>query len=68
MTAYPLLVANALQETSDAPLEAADRCDRCGAQAKVRLQFVAGDLLLCQHHSREHADAIAKQVRVPRSI
>jgi len=29
------------------------RCDRCGAEAKVRPEFTAGELLLCQHHARE---------------
>jgi len=28
------------------------RCDRCGAEAKVRREFEAGELLLCQHHAR----------------
>ena len=30
-----------------------DRCDRCGAEAKVRREFGAGELLLCGHHARE---------------
>src|SRR5689334_15262364 len=29
------------------------RCDRCGAEAKVRREFEAGELLLCDHHARE---------------
>ena len=37
------------------PLTAIDRCDRCGAQAYVRVTLVAGgDLLFCGHHFREH--------------
>jgi hypothetical protein len=40
-------------------LTAADRCDRCGAQAYVLLSvFVAGsgerDLLFCAHHYRDN--------------
>lgn len=27
-----------------------DRCDRCGAQAYVRVRFMAGELLFCSHH------------------
>lgn len=31
-------------------LTAADRCDRCGAQAKVRAMLTSGELLFCGHH------------------
>jgi len=41
------------------PLTVADRCDRCGAQAYVRVTLPVGELLFCAHHSREHADAYA---------
>jgi hypothetical protein len=41
------------------PLSAADRCDRCGAQAYVRVVLTnGGELLFCAHHGREHADAL----------
>lgn len=37
------------------PLLATDRCDRCGAQAYVRVTLAGGgDLLFCAHHFREH--------------
>ncbi len=42
-----------------APLSAADRCDRCGAQAYVRVVLPAGELLFCAHHAREHKDKFA---------
>ncbi len=36
-------------------LSAADRCDRCGAQAYVRARLASGgELLFCGHHGREH--------------
>jgi len=36
-------------------LTAADRCDRCGAQAYVRARLSSGgELLFCAHHGREH--------------
>lgn len=36
-------------------LSAADRCDRCGAQAFVRVELTGGiDLLFCSHHARKH--------------
>lgn len=36
------------------PLTASDRCDRCGAQAKVRATLPASDLLFCRHHGQEY--------------
>lgn len=37
------------------PLTAADRCDRCGAGAKVRAVLPkGGELLFCRHHFNEH--------------
>jgi len=37
------------------PLTANDRCDRCGAQAYVRVILLSGaELLFCAHHAREH--------------
>lgn len=42
-----------------APLNAADRCDRCGAQAYLRVELVTGgELLFCAHHAREHGDRL----------
>jgi hypothetical protein len=43
------------------PMEAVDRCDRCGAQAYVRVLLRSHqDLLFCAHHYRQHAPALAK--------
>ena len=43
------------------PLTAADRCDRCGAQAYVRATMTSGfDLLLCAHHFRENEARLRK--------
>jgi len=42
--------------TPASPLTAADRCDRCGAQAYVRVTLSAGsELLFCAHHGRQYA-------------
>ena len=41
--------------TTTEPLTAADRCDRCNAQAYVRVVMPSGELLFCAHHAREHA-------------
>jgi hypothetical protein len=43
------------------PMNAMNRCDRCGAQAYVRvLLYSRQDLLFCAHHYRQHAPALAK--------
>jgi hypothetical protein len=42
-------------------LTAADRCDRCGARAYVRVLLHDGlELLFCAHHNRQHASALTK--------
>ncbi len=42
-------------------LTAGDRCDRCGAQAYVRVLLPGRrELLFCAHHNRQHASALAK--------
>jgi hypothetical protein len=44
-----------------AALTAADRCDRCGAQAYIRVLLPSGlELLFCAHHNREHSSALTK--------
>ena len=36
-------------------LTRADRCDRCGAAARVRAKLPSGyELLFCQHHANQH--------------
>ena len=42
------------------PINAGDRCDRCGAQAYVRALLPSRrELLFCAHHYRQHAPALA---------
>ena len=44
-----------------AALTAGDRCDRCGAQAYVRVLLPNGlELLFCAHHNRRHSAALTK--------
>ncbi len=44
---------------SSPALTAADRCDRCGAQAYLRVELqTGGELLFCAHHAREHGDKL----------
>lgn len=35
-------------------LSNADRCDRCGAQARVRVVLGSGDLMFCAHHAKAY--------------
>lgn len=45
--------------TPTAPsLTAADRCDRCGAQAYVRVVLGSGELLFCGHHAKAYEDKL----------
>ena len=39
-------------------LTTADRCDRCGAQARVRVVLVTGDLQFCAHHAKAYDDKL----------
>ena len=42
------------------PLNALDRCDRCGAQAYVRAVMANGfELLFCGHHAKKYQDGLA---------
>ena len=41
------------------PLNALDRCDRCGAQAYVRAILLSGgQLLFCAHHAKAYAQGL----------
>ena len=42
------------------PLNALDRCDRCGAQAYLRAVMSNGfELLFCAHHAKKYQDGLA---------
>ncbi len=54
----------AIALTEPTALTAADRCDRCGAQAYIRVVLGnGGELLFCAHHGRKHADSL-RQVAI----
>ena len=43
-----------------APLNALDRCDRCGAQAYVRAVMSNGfELLFCGHHAKKYQEGLS---------
>jgi hypothetical protein len=53
-------------EAANRALVAADRCDRCGAQAYVRVTMPfgalgTGELLFCAHHIKEHGDKLKEK-------
>ena len=44
---------------ADPTLTAIDRCDRCGAQAYLRVFLRSGgELLFCAHHARANEDKL----------
>lgn len=46
-------------DSLDTMLNASDRCDRCGAQAYLRVTLGSGgQLLFCAHHGRAHQDKL----------
>lgn len=46
------------------PLNAVDRCDRCGAQAYVRATLISGaSLLFCSHHAKAYAEGLKVKAR-----
>lgn len=46
-------------------LTAADRCDRCGAQAYLRVRLNSGgELLFCAHHGREHLPKLREHAQI----
>lgn len=49
-----------MTDTAVRQLSIDDRCDRCGAQAYVRVRLHdGGDLYFCAHHYSKHSDALA---------
>ena len=58
----PLQEGSPMSTTLAEPLTASDRCDRCGAQAYLRVTLPSGgELLFCGHHGRAYEDKL-KQV------
>lgn len=45
----------------DRELTLNDRCDACGAAAKVVATLLNGELLFCGHHAREYKDALTNK-------
>lgn len=50
-----------LSTDTNRPLKVADRCDRCGAQAKVRATLANGELYFCGHHARNTGNKLVLQ-------
>ena len=52
---------NATVTPAAASLTAADRCDRCGAKALVRVVLSSGELLFCGHHAKAYEDKLREK-------
>lgn len=48
------MTGTAMPPAPSPTLSTADRCDRCGAQARVRVVLASGDLLFCAHHAHAY--------------
>ena len=46
--------------TKEKVLKVADRCDRCQAQAFVKVTGTAGELYFCGHHFRKYEEGLQK--------
>lgn len=47
--------------TTTPTLTAMDRCDRCGAQAYMRvILHSGGELMFCAHHARAHREKLTQ--------
>ncbi len=59
-TLHPINTLDTTTQTIREPLQVADRCDRCPAQAFVRVNLThGGELLMCGHHYSRHETALA---------
>jgi hypothetical protein len=52
------MAAMTAPNTESPELTGTDRCDRCGAQALVRVVLTSGELLFCGHHYREYGSTL----------
>ena len=57
-----MMTENVVLDT--APLNALDRCDRCGAQAYVRAVMSNGfELLFCAHHAKKYQEGLTASAK-----
>lgn len=60
-----------LKHSLNRPIDVHERCDRCGAQARVRAILTTGELYFCGHHARATGNKLvlqAMQVYDPESV
>ena len=54
-------MTNTATDRTTGSLTAMDRCDRCGAQAYLRVELSSGgELLFCAHHASKHREKLAQ--------
>lgn len=46
--------------TKEKIIKVSDRCDRCNAQAFVKVSGTAGELFFCGHHFKKYEEALTK--------
>jgi hypothetical protein len=49
----PIDDAVEIEQETTREMNAADRCDVCGAQAYIRVALATGELMFCSHHGNE---------------
>ncbi len=50
---------NMIDSREETKLTAVDRCDRCGAQAYLRVILRSGgELMFCAHHAAQHREKL----------
>ncbi|HEY4004315.1 MAG TPA: hypothetical protein VGM60_03885 [Pseudonocardia sp.] len=55
--------------TATRPFSVTERCDRCGARARVRAVLSSGgELLFCGHHARAHEGQLRQLAVVLQSV
>jgi hypothetical protein len=60
VTAVDTKQAEYLLVKDRAELTAQDRCDACGAAAKVVFTFMQGELMFCGHHANQKRNDLLK--------
>lgn len=60
MTTTETKQAESLLVTDRAELTLQDRCDACGAAAKVVFNFMHGELMFCGHHANTKRNDLLK--------
>lgn len=50
-----------MAEVIEKEITAFDRCDSCGANARVIVTLISGELMFCGHHAKELAKGLIEK-------